>query len=56
MQQLRFKLPEEERDIERIMRERCCSREQAKKILAKPKTAAPRPPQPEPHWKLEEDA
>jgi hypothetical protein len=52
--QLRFQLPEEEREIARVMRERCCSRERAKEILAQ----GPKSPKPEPrpaYWMDEND-
>jgi len=50
--QLRFRLPEEERDIERVMQEEVCNRDEAIRRLEKRADAKKSTPviQPPAHW------
>jgi hypothetical protein len=54
--QLKFRLPDEEREIERVMLHESCSRDEAIRRLAAPeKKVGPRAVPPPAHWYEEED-
>jgi len=54
--QLKFRLPDEEREIERLMLDRSCSRDDAVRRLAMPeKKSAPRAEPRPAHWNSNEE-
>lgn len=54
--QLKFRLPEEEREIERMMLDRSCSRDEAvRRLAAREKKPGPRAEPRPAHWTTDEE-